>query len=147
MNELILRNTGLMPMSNYLDRQFKWLDDFFTTSVVNFHKEFKSWLPYNFSVNRKDNTAKFSIALAGFSASDLDVSYSDGMLTIKNKPADKEDEQVEYVHRGLATRLFEFAMPVNPLYEITEATFKNGLLTILFKKLESTSKKVEIKTE
>lgn len=143
MNNLLLQNN----MSTYLDRQFKWLDDFFTTSIVNFHKEFRSWLPYNFSVNRKEGTAKFSVALAGFTASDLDVSYVDGMLTLKNKPADKEDEQVEYIHKGLASRLFEFVLPVNPLYQITEATFKNGLLTINFKKSESTSQKVEIKTE
>jgi molecular chaperone IbpA len=137
-------------MNNFLQygRYLDWVDDIFTNSFMDFQKRFKSFLPYNFSVNKKDCTARFSMAVAGFTSDDLDVYYTDGILTIKNKPTITEpDEGFEYVHKGLATRVFEFAMPINPLYQIIEARLTNGLLSVEFKKTKpSESTKVEIKT-
>ncbi len=142
MNELSLFSPMLSRMSKYTD----WMDDVFTSSVVNFHKQWKSFLPYNFSINKEKNTAHFEMALAGFAPSELDVQFNDGILSIKNKSQENKDDAVEYVHKGIAARLFEFAMPLNPSYEVTDATLKNGILKINFKKLNTTSKKIEIKT-
>lgn len=125
-----------------------WIDDASWQNINTFQKVFKSFLPYNFSINKEEGTARFAMSVAGYGAGDLDVAYSDGLLIVKNKPStDDKDERSEFIHRGLAMRLFEMAIPINPRYELDEAILKHGLLTITFKKVKNTAPvKVAIKT-
>jgi molecular chaperone IbpA len=132
-----------------LNKYMNFLEDLTFASHNEFQKAFKSLLPYNISLNKEKGTVKFTMSVAGYGVSDLDVTYTEGVLVIKNKANNKEDDddKSEYIHKGLAMRLFEIAVPINPRYEIQEATLKNGLLNITFQKTENKlPNKVEIKT-
>lgn len=131
-----------------IDQYIDWMEDAFVQNFISFQKTFKSFLPYNFSVDKEKGTARLSMSVAGYGAGDLDITYSDGLLVVKNKPTEeKATETSEFIHRGLAMRLFEMAIPINPRYELDEAILKHGLLTITFKKIQkAATKKVAIKT-
>lgn len=135
-------------LTTQIDKYISWIEDATWQNFNSFQKTFKSFLPYNFSVNKEEGTAKFSMSVAGYGASDLDVTYSDGLLIVKNKPLSVDKDEIsEFIHKGLAMRLFEMAIPINPRYELDEAVLKHGLLTITFKKLKNTAPvQVAIKT-
>jgi len=135
-------------LTNQLEKYMDWIEDASWQNINTFQKVFKSFLPYNFSINKEQGTARFAMSVAGYGAGDIDVAYSDGLLIVKNKPStDDKDELSEFIHRGLAMRLFEMAIPINPRYEIDEAILKHGLLTVTFKKVKNTAPvKVAIKT-
>ena len=64
-----------------------------------------SYPPYN--IEKLDNDAyRISIAVAGFSDSDLSVEVREKALIVSARKAD-EDEAKSYLHRGIATRAFE----------------------------------------
>lgn len=131
-----------------LDKYMDWIEEATWQNISTFQKTFKSFLPYNFSINKEQGTARFSMSVAGYGAGDIDVAFSEGLLIVKNnKSTETKDEISEFIHKGLALRLFEMAIPINPRYELDEAILKHGLLTITFKKVKNTAPvKVAIKT-
>lgn len=131
-----------------LDKYMDWIEEATWQNINTFQKTFKSFLPYNFSINKEQGTARFSMSVAGYGAGDIDVAFSEGLLIVKNnKSTETKDEISEFIHKGLATRLFEMAIPISPRYELDEAILKHGLLTITFKKVKNTAPvKVAIKT-
>ena len=88
------------------------------------------------------------MALAGYSPKDIEVMFSnDGILSVKtiNKPP--TDDGYDYVHRGIASRLFQFATPICSSYVVKEAIMKDGLLRITFERLPASNPtRVEVKT-
>jgi molecular chaperone IbpA len=125
-----------------------WLEDLWTASIADFTRQFRSFLPYTFCVSKDKKTAKFEMAMAGYNNSDLDVTYSnEGVLTIKTNKINKEDDSLDYVHKGIANRFMQFSLPIFSSYVIKEAKLKDGLLTITFERLPvSTPTKVEVKS-
>lgn len=71
---------------------------------------------------------RITLAVAGFTADDLEVSLEDRQLTIKGRQ--KEEEARDYLHRGIAARQFSRAFVLADGMEIGEARLQNGLLTI-----------------
>lgn len=77
---------------------------------------------------------RITIAVAGFTANDLEVTLEDRQLVIRGKQ--KEDEQKDYLHRGIAARQFTRAFVLADGMEIGEARLQNGLLTIEVHRIE-----------
>ncbi len=77
---------------------------------------------------------RITIAVAGFTANDLDVTLDDRQLLIRGKQ--KEDDQKDYLHRGIAARQFSRAFVLADGMEIGEARLQNGLLTIEVHRIE-----------
>ena len=71
---------------------------------------------------------RITLAVAGFSADDLEVSLEDRQLTIRGRQ--KEEDSKDYLHRGIAARQFSRAFLLADGMEIGEARLQNGLLTI-----------------
>ena len=83
------------------------------------------------------------IALAGFSEDDIEVEVSDGTLTVRSKESkDTADEQ--YVHRGIAKRIFSKAWTLSDDMVVKSAEFTNGLLNISLEKIVPEEKKPRI---
>jgi molecular chaperone IbpA len=72
------------------------------------------------------------MAIAGFDESNIDISLEENLLVIKgdNKSGNGLDENVEYLHRGIATRNFERRFEIADSVKVNEADLKNGLLVI-----------------
>ena len=77
---------------------------------------------------------RITIAVAGFTVNDLEVTLEDRQLVIRGKQ--KEEEQKDYLHRGIAACQFSRAFVLADGMEIGEARLQNGLLTIEVHRIE-----------
>ena len=71
---------------------------------------------------------RITIAVAGFSASDLEVTVEDNQLTVKGRQ--KDDDPRDYLHRGIAGRQFQKAFVLADGLEVTGASLAHGLLAV-----------------
>lgn len=91
------------------------------------HSGASAYLPYNIEVIDENEYAT-TLAVAGFSDSELDINVEKGMLTVSGSK-EKEAEH-KYLHQGIANRTFERKFNLADYVEVTDADLNNGLLTI-----------------
>ena len=87
-----------------------------------------SYPPYNIE-KLDDDAYRISIAVAGFSDSDLSVEVREKALIVSARKAD-EDEAKSYLHRGIATRAFERRFHLADHVQVIGAAHANGMLHI-----------------
>ncbi len=97
-------------------------------SSANRQDQGNSYPPYNIRT-MGENHYQITMAIAGFSEDDLDITTEQSHLVITGKRAD-EDEKVEYLHRGIATRSFERRFNLADHVKVIAASLENGLLHI-----------------
>ena len=87
----------------------------------------QSYPPYD--VLKLDNdTYQISLAIAGFSREDIDVSVDNGTLIIKGEIVEVTDAEV--VHKGIAGRKFVRSFALGEYMEVTSAELKDGMLHV-----------------
>lgn len=84
--------------------------------------------PYNIE-KIDENAYRISVAVAGFSADELNVEVKDGGLIVSARKAD-EAEAKTYLHRGIATRAFERRFALADHVKVTGAATADGMLHI-----------------
>ncbi len=82
-----------------------------------------------------DDAYAISMAVAGFSEDDLDITVQENTLTVTGKIA-QSDETVErhFLHRGIAERAFERRFSLADHIKVAEAKLEHGLLHIALKR-------------
>jgi len=75
-----------------------------------------------------DDTYLLSLAVAGFSKNDIDVSVDNETLIIKGEITEVTDAEV--VHKGIAARKFTRTFALGEYMEVTGAEIKDGMLHI-----------------
>lgn len=94
------------------------------------HTSNQGYPPYD--LEQLDETGyRISMAVAGFTPEELDITLKDGLLTIEGTP-NKEDSKT-YLHKGIAGRAFKRAFYLNAWMQVTGSNLSNGILTIDFK--------------
>jgi molecular chaperone IbpA len=88
-----------------------------------------SYPPYNIRTTSEDHY-QITMAVAGFSEDDLDITTEHNRLVITGKRAEETEEQGEYLHRGIATRSFERRFNLAEHVKVVNANLENGLLHI-----------------
>ena len=96
-------------------------------SVFNLNESNTSYPPYN--ILKSDNNYTISLAIAGFSKDELDVSLQENELVIKGVAKD-QDEKIEFLHRGIAGRNFERKFRLADTIKVSDASYEDGLLNI-----------------
>lgn len=107
-----------------------------------------SYPPYDI-VKTGEDAYQISIAVAGFSPQDLDLEVRDGQLVVVGKGANESNEDVNFLHRGIARREFERRFQLADHVEVKAADLKDGLLVIdLVREIPEAMKprKIEIET-
>lgn len=84
--------------------------------------------PYNIE-KLNDTTYRLTMAVAGFSEDNLSIVVQDNVLVVSGK-AKQEDDQVQYLYRGIAGRAFERQFQLADFIKIGGAALENGLLRI-----------------
>ena len=84
--------------------------------------------PYNIE-QISEEMLSITLAVAGFSIDDLEVTIEDNQLVIRGRNSD-EDEKRIYLHRGIAARQFERSFVLAEGIEVTAARLVDGLLHI-----------------
>ena len=94
--------------------------------------------PYNIErVARQDGAAeqlRITLAVAGFTRDQLDISLEDNQLSIRGKQQD--DKAREFLYRGIAARQFARTFVLADGIEVKSADLSNGLLSIDLHRLE-----------
>jgi HSP20 family molecular chaperone IbpA len=71
---------------------------------------------------------RITLAVAGFTRDQLDVSIEESQLVIRGRQQD--DKARQYLHRGIAARQFQRTFVLADGMEVLGADLKNGLLAI-----------------
>ncbi|MGA9253290.1 MAG: Hsp20 family protein [Roseobacter sp.] len=87
-----------------------------------------SYPPYNIE-KLDDDSYRISIAVAGFSESDLSVEVRENALIVSARKADDDGDR-SYLHRGIATRAFERRFHLADHVQVTGASHVDGMLHI-----------------
>ncbi|ACB97356.1 Hsp20 family protein [Beijerinckia indica] len=102
------------------DRLFDMLD----------HSTRPDWPPYNI-VKKGDNEYCISMAVAGFSPSDISLTQTGTQLLVEGTKR-KQPEAYEVLHQGIASRDFKQTFNLADHVKVVSADIENGLLMIDF---------------
>tara|TARA_Y100000588_G_scaffold219657_1_gene233574 strand:- start:38 stop:484 length:447 start_codon:yes stop_codon:yes gene_type:complete len=83
--------------------------------------------PYNIE-QVGENSLRITLAVAGFTESDLSIELEDNQLLIRGRQTDDTDRV--YLHRGIAARQFQRSFVLAEGIEIVGAELDNGLLHV-----------------
>jgi len=108
------------------DRLFDMLDH--ATQV----EPMTNWPPYNIEKVGEDQYV-ITMAIAGFSADEVEITQKENLLVITGQKSGSEDGK-QYLHRGIATRAFKQSFNLADHVKVTSASLDNGLLTIQLKR-------------
>lgn len=107
--------------------------------VANIAHNTTGYPPYN--IIREENHTTIEVALAGLSASDVEVYTEKNALHVKyQKPqiqnSDDPEMKKQYAHRGIANRSFDLTLSIAEGVFVENAGMKDGLLILTLKKQE-----------
>jgi len=104
-----------------------------------------SYPPYNIK-QVTENKYVIEMAVAGFSKSDIEMTLEGNKLVIKS--AAKDEDNGDYLYRGIANRAFERTFTLADKVEIKDAEMINGMLKVWLEnmvKVQDAVKKITIK--
>ena len=104
--------------------------------------------PYNIQ-KADENHYRITMAVAGFSESDLDITSEHNTLTVRGARPEEDDGDAGYLYRGIATRSFERRFNLADHVKVSGARLDNGLLHIELEREipeEMKPRKIEIKS-
>ena len=138
--------SSLIPFTVGMDSIFKDLEQFhssYPTREVGYP-------PFNVEEHDENNWT-ISLAIAGFSEEEINVSQKERVLTISGKKELTETtEKKNYLHRGIANRGFDRSFRLGPHVQVKNAVLKNGLLSVDLEQIvpeEERPKKIPVTTE
>lgn len=88
----------------------------------------ENWPPYDIERTGEDRY-RITMAVAGFSADELEMTKHPNLLVISGDKADRK-EGTEVLHRGLANRSFQRRFQLADYVEVAGASLGDGLLVI-----------------
>ena len=129
------RFTALYPQFVGFDNIFNELERLVdgTTPTRN-----TSFPPHNI-IKLDDNKYVVEMAVAGFGQDEVDVEIHDGTLIVKGEK--KDQTEVDYLYRGIATRSFTKSIRLSESIEVRGAQFKDGILKIALENIIPEHKK------
>lgn len=105
--------------------------------------------PYNIERSRSEDGAErflISIAVAGFSQAELEVSIEDNQLQVRGRQKDEPGR--DFLHRGIAARQFQRSFLLADGMQVKDAALQNGLLVISLERprADKIARRIEIRT-
>jgi molecular chaperone IbpA len=119
-----------------LNRAFVGFDRIFDEMERRFSNQVQNNYPPHNVIRTGDNTYAIEVAVAGFAKSEITVSLEDNELTITGiKPELDNTPEVQYLHRGLASRNFTKVFPLAEHIKVQGAEIKDGILTVKLERI------------
>jgi HSP20 family molecular chaperone IbpA len=84
--------------------------------------------PYNIE-QTSETSYRITLAVAGFSETDLSITLEDNQLVIRGKQSDDGEGRI-FLHRGIAARQFQRSFVLADGVDVGEAVMENGLLHV-----------------
>lgn len=121
-----MRQFDLAPLyrsSVGFDRLFSTLDQLVAGDAV------PTYPPYNIE-RTGENAYRITVAVAGFTDSDLAIEVKENALTLKGERKPDAAPRTEILHQGIAARGFERRFQLADYVQVTGAVLEHGLLHI-----------------
>lgn len=140
--------TPLLRSTIGFDRLARMMDSAFS----NMERQGTSYPPYDI-VKTGENDYQITLAVAGFSMDEIDITVQENSLIVSGQKAESEDKAANehnYLHQGIAARAFERRFQLADTIEVKHAQLDNGLLHIsLFRNIPERMKprKIEISAQ
>jgi molecular chaperone IbpA len=77
-----------------------------------------------------DDRYRITLAVAGFSADDIDITARQNLLVVTGRKADNKSRDGSFLHMGIATRAFERRFELADFVRVEAADMKDGLLSL-----------------
>lgn len=136
--------------NNLFDVFFK---DFFndTSPFLQIDSCNRSDISYPVNVIKNKDNIEFEIACVGLDKKDVKISIDDDMLNISyNKKDVYNQEQKEYIHKGITNKSFNLGWKISKQYDLSKikANMEKGMLVIKIPTSEETKPKlIDVKIE
>lgn len=139
-----------MPRVSLLSAPFLLGFDAFEERIERMAKAADGYPPYNIERLAASEGAEhyqITIAVAGFTASELEILSEDNQLIVRGRTRD--DRSREFLHRGIATRQFQRSFLLADGMRVKGADLRDGMLEISVQRPEpqKTSRRIEIRTQ
>jgi len=85
--------------------------------------------PYNIEKTGED-AYRLTMAVAGFSPAELDVTVQENTLLVTGKAQKEDDNGGGFLHRGIARRAFERRFSLADHMKVVAASLDNGMLSV-----------------
>jgi molecular chaperone IbpA len=85
--------------------------------------------PYNIERTGED-AYRLTMAVAGFSSSELNITVQENTLLVTGKAQKDDDNGGDYLHRGIAQRAFERRFSLADHMKVSGASLDNGMLNV-----------------
>lgn len=144
MLDLIPHRSSLIGRDLF-DRFERLFEDFELPSLF---EEREAWTPA-FDVIEKEKEYVVTAEIPGIDPKDIDITISNGILTIKGEKKKEEENREEnyyYMERQYGTFQRSFRLPNEIEADKVDATYKNGVLRLVLPKAHADNvKKIAIK--
>jgi molecular chaperone IbpA len=98
----------------------------------------QSYPPYDV-LKLDEDTYRVSLAVAGFTKEDIDLSVDNGTLVVSGEITEVTDAEV--LHKGIAARKFTRSFALGEYMEVSSASLKDGMLHINIDRIVPEDKK------
>lgn len=128
---------GFDEIERTLDRVVKGADGYPPYNIERLARE-----------GAKPERLRISLAVAGFSSDQLEVSVEENELVIRGRQTEDDGRRV-FLHRGIAARQFQRTFVLADGMEVTGAELRDGLLSVDLERPETTRapRRIQITTE
>ena len=124
MNQLVRFDT------NALNKALLGFDNLFENFEQRFANQINNnYPPYNI-LKKSEDSYELEIAVTGFIPEEITVEVDQNQLVVKGQRSRDDDGDIQYLHRGLATRDFTRSWTLAEHMVVGEGRIKNGVLTI-----------------
>jgi len=97
---------------------------------------------------REAGRLRITLAVAGFTADQLEITVERGQLTIRGRHNNQSNEKARvYLHRGIAARQFQRVFHFAEAMRVAKASLDRGLLSVELIRPESERKAQKIEIE
>ena len=96
--------------------------------LIDLDNTVPTYPPYNIE-KTGDEAYRLTMAVAGFSPEEIDLTVHENTLLVTGK-AKKDDDNLHYLHRGIARRAFERRFSLADHMKVTGAKLGNGMLRV-----------------
>jgi molecular chaperone IbpA len=89
----------------------------------------ENYPPYDIEKLSEDRY-RITLAVAGFSADDIDITARQNLLTVTGRKAEGRQREGTFLHMGIATRAFERRFELADFVRVEQADMRDGLLSV-----------------
>jgi molecular chaperone IbpA len=106
--------------------------NFFETDSQFYSLEQRNSLNYPVDILKTNDGLVIEIAAVGLNESDIKIEVTEGNILRVTHSREKTEQKIEYLHRGISKKSFDFGWRIINAYDISKitATMDKGLLKI-----------------